>query len=73
MPPGMLAIQMQTIIGLVATGMGIALVPRSLTNLRREGANYVPLLESAPEIETGLAWRSADATPTLQRFLAIAA
>jgi DNA-binding transcriptional LysR family regulator len=66
------AIQMQTIIGLVATGMGIALVPRSLTNLRREGANYLPLLESAPEIETGLAWRSANLTPTLQRFLEIA-
>jgi DNA-binding transcriptional LysR family regulator len=66
------AIQMQTIIGLVATGMGIALVPRSLTNLSREGADYLPLLESPPEIETGLAWRSADLTPTLQRFLDIA-
>jgi DNA-binding transcriptional LysR family regulator len=66
------AIQMQTIIGLVADGMGIALVPRSLTNLHREGASYLPLLESAPEIETGLAWRSGSLTPTLQRFLVIA-
>jgi DNA-binding transcriptional LysR family regulator len=67
------AIQMQTIIGLVASGMGVAFVPRSLTNLRREGANYLPLLDSPPEIETGLAWRTANLVPALRRFLSIAA
>ncbi|MGO4677105.1 LysR family transcriptional regulator [Bosea sp. 2YAB26] len=66
------AIQMQTIIGLVAAGMGIALVPQSMTNLRRRGAHYLPLQDSAPEIETGLVWRAANSSPTLQRFLEIA-
>lgn len=64
---------MQTIIGLVAGGMGVAFVPRSLTNLRREGASYLPLLDFPPEIETGLAWRTANLASALQRFLSIAA
>jgi DNA-binding transcriptional LysR family regulator len=63
------AIQMQTIIGLVAAGMGLALVPQSLTNLRREGARYLPLKGNPPEIETGLIWASASRMPPLQRFL----
>ncbi len=35
------AIQMQTIIGLVASGMGVALAPKSFTQLRRDGASYL--------------------------------
>ncbi|MCZ0738830.1 LysR family transcriptional regulator [Phreatobacter sp. AB_2022a] len=66
------AIQMQTIIGLVAAGLGMALVPQSLTNLNRAGARYLPLAGGAPLIETGLIWRSEDRSPTLQRFLDIA-
>lgn len=65
------AIQMQTIISLVSAGMGIALVPRSLTNLGRVGVRYLPLEQPAPEIETGLAWRTADRSPVLLRFLAL--
>ena len=66
------AIQMQTIIGLVAAGLGMALVPQSLTNLNRAGARYLPLAGGAPLIETGLIWRSEDRSPTLRRFLDIA-
>lgn len=66
------AIQMQTIVGLVSAGIGIALVPQSLTNLRRHGVRYLPLKGTAPEIETGLVWRSVDQTPALQRFIDIA-
>lgn len=63
------AIQMQTIIGLVAAGMGAALVPRSLTNLHRKGAHFLELDGIPPEIETGLVWRSNDDMPTLRLFL----
>jgi DNA-binding transcriptional LysR family regulator len=66
------AIQMQTIIGLVASGLGVALVPRSLTQLRRDGASYLPLAGRAPEVETGLIWRSKDQTAALSNFLAVA-
>jgi DNA-binding transcriptional LysR family regulator len=66
------AIQMQTIISLVSAGMGIALVPASLRNLARTGVRYRELGGRAPVLETGIAWRSRDTTPTIGRFLAIA-
>nr|WP_246600410.1 LysR family transcriptional regulator [Candidimonas humi] len=66
------AIQMQTIISLVSAGMGIALVPASLRNLARAGVSYMDLGGSVPLLETGMAWRRDDATPTTARFLEIA-
>ena len=66
------AIQMQTIISLVSAGMGIALVPASLRNLARTGVVYMGLGDTAPVLETGIAWRSADTTPTIGRFVSIA-
>lgn len=66
------AIQMQTIVSLVSAGMGVALVPRSLRNLKRTGVVYRPLVD-APLVETGLAWRVDDVGPVLQRFIEITA
>jgi len=66
---GQEAIQMQTIVSLVSAGMGVALVPQSLRNLRRTGVVYRPLAEQAPIVETGLVWRSADVSPVLAGFL----
>jgi DNA-binding transcriptional LysR family regulator len=65
------AIQMQTIISLVSAGMGIALVPASLRHLARTGVRYVDLLTDAPLLETGIAWRKDDTTPTLTCFLSM--
>ncbi|MDT2020813.1 LysR family transcriptional regulator [Methylocella sp. CPCC 101449] len=64
------AIQMQTIISLVSAGMGIALVPASLRHLARTGVRYIDLQVEPPTLETGIAWRRDDMTPTLRRFLA---
>lgn len=66
------AIQMQTIISLVSAEMGVALVPESLRNLARTGVRYVDLAGPAPSLESGLVWRRADTTPTLERFLTVA-
>lgn len=63
------AIQMQTIISLVSGGLGIALVPASLTNLARTGVRYLPLAGEAPVLETGVVWRRGDAPVTLENFL----
>jgi DNA-binding transcriptional LysR family regulator len=60
---------MQTIISLVSAGMGIALVPASLRLLARSGVSYLNLEGYAPRLETGLAWRRDDRTPTLGNFL----
>ncbi|MGV3740991.1 MAG: LysR substrate-binding domain-containing protein [Burkholderiaceae bacterium] len=66
---GQEAIQMQTIIGLVSAGMGIALVPQSVSNLKRPGVEYRPLKEATPVIETGLTWRRDNTSPVLHAFL----
>ena len=63
------ALQMQTIVGLVAAGMGIALVPQSVSNLKRPGVEYRALKEASPLVEIGLAWRRDNTSPVLQSFL----
>lgn len=68
---GQEAIQMQTIVSLVSAGMGVALVPQSLRNLRRTGVIYRPLAADAPVVETGLAWRTDDVSPVLAAFIEI--
>ena len=66
---GQEAIQMQTIVGLVSAGMGIALVPQSVSNLKRPGVEYRALSGKTPLVETGLAWRRDNASPVLRAFL----
>ena len=66
---GQEAIQMQTVVGLVSAGMGIALVPQSVSNLKRPGVEYKDLADTTPLVETGLAWRRDNASPVLRGFL----
>ncbi len=66
------AVQMQTIVSLVAAEIGVALVPESLQNLRRVGVVYRPLKERGPETVISLVWRKGDLSPTVAQFLAIA-
>ncbi|MET3105294.1 DNA-binding transcriptional LysR family regulator [Oxalobacteraceae bacterium GrIS 1.18] len=68
---GQEAIQMQTIIGLVSAGMGIALVPQSVSNLKRPGVVYRDIEQTTPLIETGIAWRKDNPSPVLQAFIAL--
>lgn len=66
---GQEAIQMQTIVGLVSAGMGIALVPQSVSNLQRPGVVYHALPASAAVVEIGLAWRRDNPSAVLAAFL----
>lgn len=63
------AIQMQTIIGLVSAGMGVAIIPSSLQNLQRSGVVYRPILEEVPIIETAVIWQQNNLTPIVENFL----
>ncbi len=66
---GQQAIQMQTIVSLVSAGMGLALVPQSVSNLMRPGVEYRALHDPSPQVETGLAWRRDNRSPVLLGFL----
>ena len=65
------AIQMQTIVSLVAAEMGVAIVPASMQNFQRSGVVYKALSESTCIVAIALIWRS-DPTAAVQRFLAVA-
>ncbi|WP_263975289.1 LysR family substrate-binding domain-containing protein [Leptolyngbya sp. 7M] len=65
------AMQMQTIVSLVAGGIGISIVPVSLENMQRAGVVYKPLAEPTPCAEIAVAWRQNDHSPSIQRFLEI--
>ena len=63
---------MQTIVGLVAGGTGVALVPASLRNLRRKGVVYRPVGGLTPTVELGVIWRKDDRGAVLNSFLNVA-
>lgn len=64
--------RMQTIVGLVAAGMGVSLVPASVENLGRKGVVYRPIEAYAPRVELALAWHQDTARPLLMNVLRLA-
>ena len=66
------AVQMQTVVSLVSSGLGVAIVPASLLNLRRSGVVYRAVRDPHPKIELRLAWRRDSHSAALGRFVALA-
>ncbi len=64
--------EVQTAVSLVDAGIGIAIVPASLQNLRREGVVYRPFTAPAPTIELSMGYCERASSPILPHFLAIA-
>jgi DNA-binding transcriptional LysR family regulator len=62
----------QTVVGLVAAGVGVSLVPESMRALERAGVTYRPLDGEAPKVRLTMAWRAADDSAVLNRFLEMA-
>lgn len=62
---------MQTIIGLVAGGIGVALVPASLQNLNRKGVVYREVRDFTPSVEMSIMWRRDNTRPVLISFLQV--
>ena len=50
------AIQMQTVVSLVSSGLGAAIVPGSIANLGRRGVVYRELADPHPKLDLWLAW-----------------
>jgi len=64
--------EMQSMLGLVAAGLGVSLVPSSLQNLRRPGVVYRKLSTATPQIEISLAIRKGESVPVEQSFIDVA-
>lgn len=68
---GQRAVQMETIIGLVAAGLGVALVPEAFLSSGREGVAFRHLdgIGTPIPYKVGLAWRKDQSLPVLSSFL----
>lgn len=59
----------QTIMALVAAGVGYAIVPQQAARLVSHGVTLLPLDGSASTWDVGLVWHPDNRNPTLRRFL----
>jgi DNA-binding transcriptional LysR family regulator len=66
------AIQMQTVVSLVSSGLGAAIVPASVANLGRRGVVYRRLSDKHPSLELQLAWRRGPLSAAAREFIALA-
>lgn len=64
------AIQMQTVVSLVSSGLGVAIVPASIANLGRRGVVYREIADAHPRLDLWLAWRRGSLGATARDFLA---
>ncbi len=60
---------METLVSLVAAGIGVALVPASCQNFRRVGVVYKPIMRPCPMVEMAVVWRRDEDSPVLRAFL----
>jgi DNA-binding transcriptional LysR family regulator len=66
------AIQMQTVVSLVSSGLGAAIVPASVANLGRRGVVYRELADRHPRLDVWLAWRRGVLDAAGKEFIALA-
>ncbi len=58
-------------LGLVAAGLGIALVPSTMQSVRMKGITYLPVADTSAKAFLGLTWRRDDPSPVLKKFLTL--
>jgi DNA-binding transcriptional LysR family regulator len=66
------AIQMQTVVSLVSSGLGAAIVPASVANLGRRGVVYRQLADRHPRLDVWLAWRKGMPDTPGREFISLA-
>ena len=63
---------MQTVVSLVSSGLGAAVVPASVANLGRRGVVYRELADRHPRLDLWLAWRRGTLDAPGREFVALA-
>jgi len=66
------AIQMQTVVSLVSSGLGVAIVPGCIANLGRRGVVYREIYDRHPRLDLWLAWPRGGLGTAARDFLALA-
>ncbi len=65
------AIQMQTIVNLVATGMGVSVVPSSVESYKRPGVIYKKIQETTPKVNLYVGRREDEKSAVVDHFLTV--
>ncbi|MEK4091637.1 MULTISPECIES: LysR family transcriptional regulator [unclassified Viridibacillus] len=65
------AIQMHTIVNLVAAGMGVSVVPSSVERYKRPGVIYKKIQESTPKVNLYVGWRKDEKSAVVDHFLTV--
>ncbi|MHA6261407.1 LysR family transcriptional regulator [Sporosarcina sp. CAU 1771] len=65
------ALEFQTVIGLVAAGMGIAIVPKSTMNLHTQEVVYIDSIQQLPLASMGITYRRSDQSILVKAFCEI--
>jgi DNA-binding transcriptional LysR family regulator len=63
---------MESVIGLVASGLGVAIVPSMAQRIHVRDVSFVPLQDKAARIEFAFAWNKDNLSPVVRAFLATA-
>jgi DNA-binding transcriptional LysR family regulator len=66
------AIQMQTVVSLVSSGLGAAIVPGCMARLGRRGVVYRDIADAHPELDVWLAWPRGTLGIAAQHFVNLA-
>jgi len=66
------ASQMQTILSLVAAGVGVALIPDSVKSLRQDNVRYLELRDQTPSTGIAIAHLRDNSSPVIEHFLRVA-
>lgn len=63
------AFEFQTVIGLVAGGLGIAVVPQSAMQLHRKDVEFIELNDPLPFVSMGITWRRNNPSTQIKAFI----
>jgi len=61
--------QLPVLVGLVAAGLGITVLPEATASLAGDSVVYLPFAEPKPLVEFDLVWRRDDPSPLVRAFL----
>jgi len=65
------AIQMHTIVNLVAAGMGVSVVPSSVESYKRPGVIYKKIQETTPKVNLYVGWKKDEKSAVVDHFLTV--
>jgi DNA-binding transcriptional LysR family regulator len=63
--------QISTLLGMVAAGIGVCVLPPAVRRMRFRGVAYRRLTRGGPELETAVAWLADAELPTVRPFVDI--